>query len=584
MKKTTKIIALITLLGVAVYECTPKHASTASNLPQNVLASCTLVPDTFKTWFVGGVVTPNGLVTPANSVGLIHNTNCQFYQWAERMFLWVTSPTNGSIVLQSNEFYSVSPADSISGRPLKQNTGGPLRMSNHISKLGPDRLPVIRDNKGHLFEVETAGPDNKDTVKDGKGKLIAVSQVKQAANTFLLLDASGNTIDHPHAVIRNKGGRMKIVHRFGTSNKFLFLDDTGNEVQSDEGQATGDMLMTRDGSLVYYLTMVNDVYAWFRTMTKTAGTPVNKFPTTAGELKLIKDFAALNGHTLLSPNTLAMEMKSSWVEASTLADTSSYILVTATIPTYNKISDKLWVPNGEKTVRMAMVGIHVVGSVAGHPEMVWSTFEHQNNVPLATYQYLDSSKNVQTVAQDTGHHWLFSNNASDTAFNISHIKATNPANKKFKITDTVFANPGYTISPSNTLGTMPWGSAYGQPTNAEDKSSAASNSEVISLNNAIRSMLGAGDKRANYLFIGATWTANGAAPNGKSYSTADTTAGVAIGTSVLANSTMETYIQGPTTSCFFCHSGSKPTLLAGDISHIFKNMNPLPTKSIIKKH
>lgn len=319
-------------------------------------------------------------------------------------------------------------------------------------------------------------------------------------------------------------------------------------------------------------------------MTKTVGAPVSKFPTSAGELKLIKDFAALNGHTLLSPNTLAMEIKSSWVEASTLADTSTYIMVTATIPTYNKISNKLWVPNGEKTVRMAMVGIHVVGSVAGHPEMVWSTFEHQNNTPNATYQYLDSSKTVQTVAQDTGGHWLFNTNASDTAVNHSHIKATNPAKKKFKITDTVFANTGDTISPSNTLRTMPWGSAYGQPTNGQDLSSAASNSEIISLNNAIQSMLGAGDRRANYLLIGATWTENGAAPNGKSYSAADTTAGVAIGTSVLANSTMETYIQGPTTTCFFCHSGNKPTLLAGDISHIFKNMNPLPVKPLVKKH
>jgi len=584
MKKTYKAIALIALLGLALYECTTKkHAQSVTLLPQNVYASCSLSADTFKTWFVGGQVTQGGLVTPANSVGLVHNVNCQFYQWAERMFLWVTSPDAGKIVLQSSGFYSVSPSDSLT-RPMIQNSGAVLKMTTHISKLGPDRLPVIRDSKGGLYEMETTGPGEKAAVKDSHGKLFAVAQVKVVDNkTILFTDATGHVIEHPQPVIFHQKTHMKIVHRYAAGNKFVFLDSAGNPVQSDEGQATGDMLMSSNGSLVYYLTMVNDVYAWYRTMIKQSGYPMN-FPTTPGDLKIIQAYAKLQGDTaLINPNTLAMEFKSSWVEASTLTDTSTYIMMTATIPTYSKANPAEWIPNGEKTVRMALVGIHVVGSVAGHPEMVWSTFEHNNNTPNATYQYLDTAKNVITMPQDTGNHWLFSSNASDPNFNVTHIKAYDTT-KKFHISDTAYAAFGQTISPSNTLRTMPWGSAYGAATNGQDKSSAASNSEIISLNNSIQSMLVGNDLRKNYILIGATWTENGAAPNGNVYGS-DTTAGVSIGTSVLANSTMETYIQGSGTSCFTCHSNSSaPTLAPKDISHIFGSMAPLHTRPFSKKH
>src|ERR1700722_94715 len=121
-------------------------------------------------------------------------------------------------------------------------------------------------------------------------------------------------------------------------------------------------------------------------------------------------------------------------------------------------------------------------------------------------------------------------------------------------TDTIIAKQGFTISASNTLMNYPWGSAMGSPTNAEDKSSAASNSEVISINNTIYSDLVGNDIRKQYLLIGATWTNGGAPPTGISYGVGgDTTAGVSIGTSVLANSTMETYFQSSQNSCFTCH-------------------------------
>ena len=112
--------------------------------------------------------------------------------------------------------------------------------------------------------------------------------------------------------------------------------------------------------------------------------------------------------------------------------------------------------------------------------------------------------------------------------------------------------------------------------NAENLTPAASNSEIIAINNSVISKLKGTDVRKNYVFIGATWTANGAGPNGYSYNPKIDSlkvAGVAIGTSQLANSTMETYMQNGEKydvhgSCFYCHS-NKGGLRPDDLSHIY---------------
>ncbi|ASU33593.1 hypothetical protein [Mucilaginibacter xinganensis] len=578
IKSIAGIISCLAFLG-----CTHPATNVVVNkitLPQDVLASCTVTQTTFNSWFVSGTAQPNGAVLPANSVAFKHQNNCEFYQWSENMFLWITSPNktygSGNTVLESPVFYDVLPVDSNGKRKLQRHEGNtPLHMASHITKNGPNHLPVIIDTKGRMLEVEIADPQakNKALVKSGTG-LTEVDHVSlDNKGAFVFLDRSGKVIQHPQAIIRHKLNAKNIVQKFTAGNKSVFLDAAGNQVQTEAGQATGDVLMAQNGSLVYYLTMVNDVYAWFVTGAMNGKLTANEFPTTQGALDSIITYAKANHATLPDSNALAMELKTSWVEASKLSNPDDYITVTAVIPTYDTTDAKKWVPKGEKTTKMALVGMHVVGSVAGHPEMIWATFEHQSNTPNAEYRYLDVNNKVKTVQQDTGKGWLFNSNASDTSVNISHM--TN-VDAQFKSSDTIRAQQGFTITPSNTLTIMPWGSAKDSVTNQEDKSSAASNSEIISINNNIRKMLGA-DVRGNYLLIGATWTSGGAAPNGGVYGLNGTAPGVSIGTSVLANSTMETYFQLPKFSCFTCHSSSVPSLNPDSISHIYGKLQPLIT-------
>jgi hypothetical protein len=87
-------------------------------------------------------------------------------------------------------------------------------------------------------------------------------------------------------------------------------------------------------------------------------------------------------------------------------------------------------------------------------------------------------------------------------------------------------------------------------------------------------MLDPADKRRNYTMIGATWTKLGAVPNGSND----------VGTRNLANTTMETKVQGtdntPLTgqSCFTCHGVPINPLQQQPftkVSHIYEDLKKL---------
>jgi len=364
-----------------------------------------------------------------------------------------------------------------------------------------------------------------------------------------------------------------IPHAPGTILRAFSDVNKTDDIESEEGQATNDALMDRHGNLVYYITFGNDVYAQFLTGVKNGALNGDTFPTTATERDEIVNYAKQFGVELADANALAIELKTSWVLASSLENAADFVKAEAIIPTYQK-TDALWVITDEETVELAMVGMHIVGSASGHPEMIWATFEHQNNAPNAKYQYIDAEGNTVDVPADGDGSWIFNSDISDTP-NVSHMKFSN---------DSIIAVPGYKVSPSNTLMEKPWGSSYDTQPNPEDLTPAAANTTVINLNNSITNLLPGNDVRKNYQFIGATWTNNGAAPNGKPYSPTNTEDGVSIGTSQLSNSTMETYFQfGPNynnnSQCFLCHHSSPAGLKPIDLSHVFHYINPLSGES-----
>ncbi|HLY92301.1 MAG TPA: hypothetical protein VKQ89_03500 [Candidatus Angelobacter sp.] len=588
-------------LGTAILALQPAPAN-AQSIPTNASGGCPVPAATFNSWFQSGTPALNGVVNPADSLAFSPTSLCSFYQWSEQMFLWLLSPApssygGGAHIFDSPTFFDVSPLNASDQRTMTKHVSGRFPIIGvRVPIPGPHGLPMILDKNHRLFEVAPAkvAPSGKPLILNRLGKEVEVGSATIANGKVLFKDAAGKMITAPRPILRPEllkpatplklapravpqarsklalkpaapqAMKPQIAQRFMINNRPIIINPFGGlvtPVNPEEGQATFDALLSQGNSLVYYTIVVNDVYAYFLTGNKTGGiTPAaTEFPTTSADLAKVTAFASSKGVTFPDPNALAVEVKMSWVDASTLSNSANYVTVSATVPTYNTSNPSQWVPTGTKNITLALVGVHFVATTLGHPEMIWASFEHFGNTPNASYTYLSTSGN-KTVPQDSAGNWLFCvpNCPTGSSFNQSHAKLSG---------NDIVGNPaGASITPSNTLRTNPWG----LPGTAAG--SVSSNTQIVSINNSVLSQLIAGDMRKNYFMLGATWTINGQPP---------TPSGVQVGTNVLANSTMETYVQG-VTNCFSCHdnNGVANGMLGinadSGLSHIYAPIQPLP--------
>lgn len=67
----------------------------------------------------------------------------------------------------------------------------------------------------------------------------------------------------------------------------------------------------------------------------------------------------------------AMELKTSWIDASEVTDQSRYVLSQAVVSVFDHSKENgHWTVSGTEEKILPLVGIHIVGSVNKHPEMV----------------------------------------------------------------------------------------------------------------------------------------------------------------------------------------------------------------------
>jgi hypothetical protein len=342
-------------------------------------------------------------------------------------------------------------------------------------------------------------------------------------------------------------------------NRFMLRNTKPQNFQPGGQAGGGDTLLSLNDSLVYFGVHANDVYAWFNTAVSNGAIAGSApFPTTQAELTAILDYAKSKGSTLKDGNALTLELKSAWVDASTVSNPGSYITISADVPNYVRSGDQVWkidsnTPTVNKT--LALVGLHVVGPVAGHPEMVWATFEHARNAPDNTFYFNAFGKPAVEVPYNSKGQWTFmSDGGSQSGALVAQMTVASDGS--------IQATAGNSIKHNDVYRVNPWG-------NAPTAASADNNSRLISLNFDIGILLGlAQDVRSNYLQIGAIWTSDGSIPpNGTDPKLA--------GSKLLANSTMETYRQVSPPSCFGCHGATSST----GTSHLFSASNkPLVPK------
>ncbi len=583
------------VLAMAGLACFASSAL-AQILPTDAQQTATVPPSTFAQWFSKGHPTVDGVVTPANSVTFSNDptlANVDFYQWSERMFLWLTSPAppeyggGGRRIFSSAAFFDVSPVNGNNRTLIPHEVGRVPTFNLRAAQPGPHGLPVVVSKTGDLFEVAPAArnPQQEHLILNGEGKSTGFKQLKIEGTKAAFLNDAGQAIANAKPIFSPQLQNSQVLQRFTLNNRPVFLNQSGNVVDVEIGEAeTGGVLLRQDRTLIYYGIAVNDVYAYFLTGTKGGGiTPApTQFPTTQAELQKIVDFANLHNKKFLDQDALAIEVKTAWVEAAGLANPNSYITMMGTVPTYDTGNPTKWTPKGQKTVLLALVGIHVVGSASGHPELIWATFEHFGNSPNGAYTYNSiNGPNPKTVPQKTTGNWLFCASGANSGFNEARqgvngaeIDATPPA------TPPDPAIPG-TIGTSNTIRFKPFGGATNQDPNPLVPSVAASNTQIISINQSVIGQLVGSDVRKNYYLLGATWTAGGGAP------TAPFPNGNGVGTSQLANSTMETFQTGTNGNfgrafnCFSCHNNQDalhPTNSPNattNVSHIYDAIQKL---------
>jgi hypothetical protein len=558
-------------------------------LPLNANPNCTVSQVEFNNWFESGSVSINGGVLPADGLAFSPdplNPFCSFYKWSQQMFLWLTSPVpsrygSGSHVFDSPVFYAVSPPDPNNNdiRTLIPHSPGGITFSGNATSLtqrGSKGQAVVFDSTGKIHDVvrpevgasgkllarskTTGQPVEIERIQAGRdGKPVLLDKSDKPVNFQAARSGAPLLHDRSGAVINLQGTTVLIN---GTPH---LVTTSGGVVETEQGQAGGFVLMAQNGSLVYYLLQVNDVFAYFNTGVakgSNGGIPglISQFPSNAADLAQVTSFGLANSKTFPDANALTCEVKSSWIETAGL-NVADYVTITATIPTFNPPLTPPFtqtgvlqaVPSGTKQATLAMVGMHVVCPVLGQPEMIWATFEHINNAPNAPYQYRVGST---TPSGPVGPGpWLFSSTGASSGLITARMKVD-------PVTGNIDRIGTQTIGPTDVYRKNAWGTA------SNNSAFINNNTDIISINNSVFGKLLPGDKRVNYFFEGATWTINGQPPSPTNQ----------VGTIALANATMESYFQP--SNCFSCHAGNMlgtaPSgAFGGGLSHIWFKMKQL---------
>jgi hypothetical protein len=261
----------------------------------------------------------------------------------------------------------------------------------------------------------------------------------------------------------------------------------------------------------------------------------------------------------------SLTLKAAWKVVAPGEDVSSFHTRQAKIALLTTMNGKIVVSDKTKTVEVALVGFHIGGTVANHPEMIWATFEHLQNAP-------DLPKSMNSTGPNevvSDKNWTFYK--ANTQFKDCNVNSAGSGALKLDET-------AQTLSPvTEVCRLVPYGGG------------AASNvANIRSLNDSVHSQLtGVWN---NYFEVGAIWFVanNGLKPNctfqpGSLECRANPNTPILTGSTQLSNTAVETFTQSQSAqdNCFACHNTvqvSSPNTTAPslpglnvDISHVLIN-------------
>jgi len=511
--------------------------SVRSQTPSGPAPLCTVTTAEFNTW-----KGPGGFVPP-NSATFDPSTPCAFYKWSSQMFLWLTTrDTSGELKMFSPAFDNAVEDEDTSAFQLIRNSAG-LGASSKTRAMFR-----VRVNKPETLVLKSENGVAGDTGSTG-----------QAGGGVLIVN--GKSIPAP----------------------------------GKTGLATYPV--------VYYAIEENEVFSalaanWRKVPYYHAGSNKGNFPITLDQAKEIQTAA---GKPLPNLAQLAIEVKTAWVDTAYLTrdQAAGLIKISSDVPAFSQsLNSKnqlqlTWDGKTMVTRTLAMVGMHVVGSVNHHPEMVWATFESHFNAPDATYSYLNRNYDPTTQTCKSG------TCLNTVSFSVSSSKPTifyngpagAPAPSDVVVqtasssdSNTAITSTSASLVPTSVARLNPWGSQQPATPTLTDPV-ILNNTLLVSLMDSLRPRVAAsgtsGPILANYFLGGAIWSNRIIPPQ---------PGNVEIGSLFVANTTMETFQQvrpgnpdpeATANNCFSCHgqfnykdtTRPKP---GTSISHVFPNTVVVP--------
>ena len=131
--------------------------------------------------------------------------------------------------------------------------------------------------------------------------------------------------------------KFNVFHAQAKNGKGIFIDRHGKIDTPEIGQAnTNGVLISQGGSLVYYAISTNDVFASFVSGVKTGKIATVQFPSSQADIDKVTAFAfppPMTGN-FKDAVALVLEVKTSWVEAGSIADATKYITVDGEVPEF----------------------------------------------------------------------------------------------------------------------------------------------------------------------------------------------------------------------------------------------------------
>ena len=307
---------------------------------------------------------------------------------------------------------------------------------------------------------------------------------------------------------------------------------------TDVNQAFSDgILVDHNGRAVYTSIYMNDIYFDF--------VMKNKLNTIEG---------LQNVHDTVNFPVGSFSLKAAWkIVSPEDGDMSNFYTTTAKITKLTTNDDGKVVESDELiTEKVALVGFHIGVTVNGHPEMIWSTFEHDQNAPNAPDPMIDD-----TLVADKDY-TFYTKGELAGACNVNATLSLDEATQTLKPITQVFNQ--YPNGGGN---------------NENQKN-------IVDLNNSTHASLPDNSVWKNYIEVGAIWfnDVDKLKPN-TSYTSKD---GLLTGSTRLSNAVIETFTQKDFNfnQCFSCHNTMGVVAIPGSLKTDDKYL--LGGKNVLTSH